>query len=67
MITNRDLLDYGREQEEKRLADRALFLRQRIRQIEDEMKAKLQIVKELRTELDDIQEKRGLKNQGKLF
>lgn len=66
-ITNRDLQQFGRDQQEKELSDRALFLRQRIRHIEDEMRQKLLILKELRTEFDKIQAERGLKNQTQLF
>lgn len=54
---------YGRELEEERLGDRAIFLLHRIRVIEADMKMKLETVQKLRREYDEIQVKRGLENQ----
>ena len=63
MITNKDLLAFGREQEEKRQADRCIYLLHRIRIIEDDMKVKLEVAGELRREYDKLMLQRGLKSQ----
>lgn len=67
MITNRDLLKFGREQEEKRLGDRAVFLLHRIRVIDDDMKVKLETLQALRREYDDIKAKQAAWRQVELF
>lgn len=67
MITNRDLQNFGRDAEEKEMADKAIFLLNRIRTIEQDIKAKNQIITQLRSEYDSLQERRKLKNQTRLF
>lgn len=67
MIRNADMAAYGRQLEEERLGDRAVFLLHRIRVIEDSMKESLTVVQQLRREYDAIQEKRGLASQTRLF
>lgn len=58
---------YGRQLEQERLGDRAVYLLHRIRTIENDMKTKLLVIQQLRREYDELQEKRGLQNQTKLF
>lgn len=59
MITNKDLIAFGRKQEEDRLQDRCIYLLHRIRVMEDDMKFKLQVVQQLRVEYDDLKRRRG--------
>lgn len=66
-LVNRDIQAFGREQQEKELSDRSVFLRTRIKHIETDLKEKSLILNQLRAEFDALQTARGLKSQTKLF
>lgn len=66
MITNKDLIAYGRQEEQRRMQDRSIYLLHRIRVIESDMKEKLVVLQQLRVEYDQLQEQRAKINQTQL-
>lgn len=62
-MTNPEMAAYGRQLETERAEKRSVWLLHRMRTIEDDMKLKLETLRELRTEYDQLKAAEALKRQ----